>query len=317
MPDKRIRWFLNLTRLGVIPDYEDDVSRRIVFSNVVFVSLPIVYLIFMVIDYESYLTPINELRFDQIVVPIIIGICFFSLWLNHLGRTTISRILFIVLWPFLLHIIPIKLLHTPSDYYLAYPFGIVFHSMLIQLMFSYRKEWRLFCFFMVFNLLGMIFSPTILTYFDADHDIPKGMINYKYYFYDGILYWLLFNLVTFYILYVIESYIKRVNNSKELIEKQKEELNALNQNLEVLVSERTSELEGQNEKLRQHAFFNAHLLRGPFCRVQGLIQLQDLAGGDSNDNSEIKLKLNESLEELDSRIREIQKLVEPNEKNIE
>jgi len=305
-----MKWLGTLSGLGARKDQEDDVRRRIVFSNVVFISLPIVYLIFMVIDYDSYLLPLHELRFDQFVVPIIIAVCFFCLWLNYSGRTTISRVLFIVLWPLLLHIIPIKLLNTPPDYYLAYPFGLVFHSMLIQLMFEHKKEWKLFWASMLFNLMAMVSAPVTLTYFDLDKDIPIGMIDYKYYFYDVILYWLLFNLVTFYILYVIETYIKRMNASKELIEKQKEELNELNQNLERLVSKRTLELENQNEKLRQHAFFNAHLLRGPFCRIQGLIQLQDILRGDATSESEIKARLKESVEELDERIREIQRLVE-------
>src|SRR6185369_17055008 len=139
----------------------------------------------------------------------------------------------------------------------------------------HRKDAPLFWTCLVFNLATMILSPALLMYFDLDGDIPKEMINYKYYFYDGILYWLLFNLVTFYIQFVIESYIKGMGDSKILIEKQKDELNALNHNLEALVSQRTSELEEQNEKLKNYAFFNAHLLRGPFCRVQGLIHLQN------------------------------------------
>lgn len=153
-----------------------------------------------------------------------------------------ARVLFIGLWPLLLHLIPIIILYTPADYYLAFPFGVVFHAMLIQLMFAYKTEWKAFTFFMALNLLGMLFTPTILIVFDTDHDIPE-MINYKYYFYDVILYWLLFNLVTFYVLNVIEAYIKKINDSKTLIENQKEELNAMNQNLELIVSQRTNELE--------------------------------------------------------------------------
>jgi len=304
------KWVLDLTRLGVISDYEDDGSMRTVFSNVIFISLPVVYLIIVLIDYDSYIIPIQELRFDQLVVPIIIVICILGLWLNRLGKSKISRILFLSLWPFLLHIIPIKLLNTPPDYYLAFPFGIVFHAMLIQLMFSYRSEWKFFYFFMVLNFISMLLSPKILYHFDLDHDIPEVMVNHKYYFYDGILYWMLFNLVTFYILYVIESYIKRTANSKALIEKQKEELKGLNQNLEALVSHRTLELEEQYDKLQQHAFFNAHLLRGPFCRVKGLIYLKALTKEESIEQKDINMRLTESIEELDARIQEIQKLVE-------
>ncbi len=310
MTSKLLSWFLNLTRLGVSPDYEDDVSRRIVFSNVVFVSLPVVYFVFMVIDYPSYIIPISAMAFDQFVVPLVIAGCGFSLWLNSKNKTVLSRTQFLLLWPLLMHIVPIKLQQTPLDYYLAFPFGIVFHGMIVQLVFSYKKETKLFALFMSLNLITLILSPSILTYFDVDQDIPKAMIDYKYYFLDELLYWLLFNLVTFYILYIIESYIKKTNESRALIEEQKEELNALNQNLEMLVSQRTAQLEERNEKLRQHAFYNAHLLRGPFSTIKGLIQLQEITESGTSDDQLIRSKLNERLEELDTRIREIQRLVE-------
>jgi len=294
-----------LSRLGVHSKEEDEIDRRITFSNVIFVSLPVVYLIFMVIDYQSYFRPIEQLRFDQFVVPLMILVCFFCLWLNSQGHTIPSRLLFLTLWPVLLHIIPIWLLNTPLDYFLAYPFGIAFHSMLIQLMLSHRKERALFWLFIALNLAAMISSPSVLSYFDTDHGLPEGVVNYRYYFIDGILYWLLFNLVTFYILYVIEQYIVQIKTAKELVDEQKEELNAMNQNLEALVSQRTAELEEQNELLKKHAFFNAHLLRGPFCRVQGLLQLLP----ELEEDEELRTKLYQSMEELDGRIREIQALV--------
>lgn len=312
MANKGLSWFLDITRLGTLQDHEDDVSRRIVFSNVIFLSLPIVYIIFMAIDYQSYLRPFKDLNFDQFVVPIVIFGCISSLWFNSEGLTTLSRMLFLILWPLLLHIIPIWVLNSPADYSLAFPFGIAFHGLLIQLMFSYKKERTHFFVFMAINFIGLLLSPAILLYFDEPKEIPTDIVNYGYYFLDAVLYWLLFNLVMFYILYIIENYIRQINESRLLIEEQKEELNALNQNLEMLVSQRTAQLEQQNEKLRQHAYYNAHLLRGPFSSVQGLVQLQHADNITEADREEIKAKLSQSLQELDDRIHEIQKLVETN-----
>lgn len=107
----------------------------------------------------------------------------------------------------------------------------------------------------------------------------------------------------------IGRYIGRINTSHILIEKQKGELDVLNKNLESKVLQRTQMLEEQNKKLRDHAFYNAHLLRGPFCRVQGLMQLQELIT-DEKEKIEIQQKLKLSIEELDDRIREIQKIVD-------
>ncbi|MTI40153.1 hypothetical protein [Fulvivirga lutimaris] len=302
-------WLRVISRFGVISENEDDISRRISFSNVIFISLPIVYVIFMIIDIESYLIPISQLRFDQFVVPIVILICFCGLYLNRKGITTLSRVVFTIVWPLLLHLIPIKLLFAPSDYMLAYPFGIVFHGLLIQLMFSFKQEKMLFSLFMILNAVGMITFPALLVYFDADNDIPQTIVNYRYYFFDGILYWLLFNLVIFYIMHIIESNIQRINDAKLLIESQKEELDSINQNLEMLIDQRTKSLMEQNDKLQKHAFFNAHLLRGPFCRIKGLVNLQELST-EKEDQEVIKAKLEESLNELDSRLQEIQITVE-------
>ena len=301
-----------MIRVGVKPRSDGEVSR-VLFTNVVFICLPIVYVVFILIDIKVYIIPPSELQFDQFVIPIIIGICLLGLWLNHLDQTTLSRVLFVSLWPLLLHLIPINILEAPTDYYLAFPFGIVFHSMLIQLMFSYRSERTLFLVFLSANLATMIFVPSILTLFDTDRDIPAEMLQDRYYFFDGILYWLLFNLVTFYILFIVDSTFRRLQSSKKMIEKQKEELKVLNETLQHLVSSKTSELNSKNEKLRLHAFYNAHLLRGPFCRVSGLVDLLDKAENGSHDKKEVKELLDKSLEELDSRIEEIQKVVENGE----
>ncbi|HPH45616.1 MAG TPA: hypothetical protein PLJ60_01475 [Chryseolinea sp.] len=300
---------LRLKGFGITLDSENDIGRRVSFSNIVFLALPIVYLIFMLFDIKSYFQPIKNLRFDQFVVPIIIGVCIFCLWLNKIKQTTLSRVLFIVVWPVLLHLIPIILLQTPADYYLAFPIGIIFHSILIQLIFSQRDEAFLFWFFIVVNFITMIFVLDILLLFDTDYDVPNVLTEHSYYVLDGILYWLLFNLVTFYMILSIGKYIERVNTARKLINGQKEEMDILNKSLESKVTERTLKLEEQNLKLREHAFYNAHLLRGPFCRVQGLIQLQGLVRSDTEKN-EIESMLKYSIEELEGRIREIQKIVD-------
>lgn len=309
MTNFNFQWLYNLTRLGTFPEAEDDISRRIIFSNVIFISLPLVYLIFMIIDYESFLQPIHLLRFDQFIVPIVIFICVCCLVLNKVRFTKFSRIIFIILWPFLLHIIPIKLLETPLDYYIAFPFGIVFHSLLIQLMFSHLKEWFLFWFCLVLNFAVLVFASDILIYFVNPENLPNELAMDRYYTLDGILYWLLFNLVMFYVLYVVETYIKKVNDSKKMIESQKEKLNQLNQNLEGIVKKRTIELEKQNTKLVNYAYYNAHLLRAPFCRIKGLVHLQELLKDTDGSTNEVELRLRDSIDEFEEVIIKINEIV--------
>ena len=306
-------------RLNELSSTESDIARRIVFSNVIFVSLPLVYFIFMIIDYESYMEPIRELNFDNLVVPGIIIICLFCRWLNTIQLTTLSRLLFLVTWPLLLHVIPIVLQGTPDDYYLAFPFGIVFHTLMVQLMISYRKETFLFVLLMVINFGAAVMSGYFLNY-HAPADTPLRELGGNiYYVLVTILYWLLFNLTMFFVIYLIEMFIQRVNAARLKIEsqhreteQQKMEIDKINLRLERSVNERTMQLREQNQKLRDYAFYNAHLLRAPFSKIKGLLNLRDMAiskDEPSETHAEIDDKLRHSLNELEGIIQDIQDII--------
>jgi len=309
---EKFSWLFNLSKTGSTFSLSNDVARRIVFSNILFITLPVVYVIFMIIDYETYRVPISQLRFDQFIVPIVILICILCLWLNKVRQSGISRNLFLITWPLLLHVIPIMQLGSPPDYFLAFPVGIIFHSIMIQLMLSYKSKPFQFWGWIIFNFLLLLFSPTILKDFDLSHRIPSSVAG-RYYLLDAILYWLLFNLVVFYTIIELERYIQYVQTSRTLIENQKDELAALNENLEAVVLQRTQVLKEQNKKLLDYAFYNAHTLRGPFCRVKGLILLKQFFNEKSSDTKEINARLMESLEELDQKIQDIQVIVQQEE----
>ena len=317
MISTKLKRVFDLHRLGLKSGQEDDVTRRISFSNVVFITLPIVYLIFMGIDYETFINPSNYEMFDVFIVPIVVLLCLFCLWLNKIYFTFVSRILFLAVWPFLLHLLPIKLQATPIDYYLAFPMGCIFHSMLIQLMLSHRREAVFFWIFNGTNLFVSILTPEILTFFVAYGVEPNPLVFDPYYRLDIVLYWLLFNLVMFYILLVIERYIRTLNTAKTLIEHQKQELETLNQLLESKVSSRTRALNDKNKKLLSYAFYNAHLLRAPFCRIQGLMNLMNMEKAPSKENNEVLNRLNESVDELEVVIESIRQIVHMEENEID
>jgi signal transduction histidine kinase len=58
-----------------------------------------------------------------------------------------------------------------------------------------------------------------------------------------------------------------------MLENQKEEIRTINENLERLVSERTSQLENKNKAIQEYTFITAHKLRGPVASVLGLVNL--------------------------------------------
>jgi signal transduction histidine kinase len=180
---------------------------------------------------------------------------------------------------------------------------------MIQLMFSFSRQPLQLCGWMIINFLTLLLVPYILGHFDLDHKIPASMLASRYYSLDFVLYWLLFNLVVFYTIVELEKYIHKVHHSRAMIEAQKDELTHLNQNLEKVVLLRTTALEEQNQKLIDYAFYNAHELKGPFCRIKGLLHLMELSDNE-NDRQEIKVRLRRSLEELGRKIDQIQVIVQ-------
>lgn len=59
-------------------------------------------------------------------------------------------------------------------------------------------------------------------------------------------------------------------NSISILQSQQEEIKSINENLERLVRDRTSELEAKNRAIEEYAFLTAHKLRGPVASVLGL-----------------------------------------------
>jgi signal transduction histidine kinase len=193
----------------------------------------------------------------------------------------------------------------------AFPLGIIFHAILIQVMISRKKEPILFWLLLALNSVTLLISPKVLLYFVAHGDIPDPLVFDPYYLLDIILYWLLFNLVVFYGLLATEHYIKQVNGARIKIEQQKEELTQLNQNLEQMVHERTKTLEDQNKKLISYAFYNAHMLQAPFCRIQGLVQLIELtSSNNAPTDHEIEARLIESVTEMEQVIDKMRQIIQ-------
>lgn len=82
------------------------------------------------------------------------------------------------------------------------------------------------------------------------------------------------------------------------------ELKIINESLEDTVSKRTTELEEQNNQLREYAFINSHLLRAPLARVLGLAFLLSKEATSIKDK-ELISNLLSSSEELDQIVKNI------------
>ncbi len=88
-----------------------------------------------------------------------------------------------------------------------------------------------------------------------------------------------------------------------------EEIKKMNSLLEERVHERTIALEQKNKYLAEYAFINSHLLRGPLCRLLGLIQLLDYVDISEAD-TELLRYLRMAGEELDNVVERINLAIE-------
>jgi signal transduction histidine kinase len=60
---------------------------------------------------------------------------------------------------------------------------------------------------------------------------------------------------------------------RDLLELTQDEVQSINENLETIIENRIRKIEEKNAQLEEYAFINAHILRGPLCRVMGLTSL--------------------------------------------
>jgi hypothetical protein len=102
---------------------------------------------------------------------------------------------------------------------------------------------------------------------------------------------------------------KMIQIQNEGLRKFSEEIKIINQSLEARVQERTEALEKQNMQLSEYAFVNAHLLRGPLCRILGLVELLEFSKT-GNDSKLVFEFLRQSTEELDGVVNKITSLLD-------
>ncbi|WP_462251300.1 hypothetical protein [Ekhidna sp.] len=95
-------------------------------------------------------------------------------------------------------------------------------------------------------------------------------------------------------------YYKLSLQVKEL-EDTNEEIQAIRDNLQQKITERTEKLEKENEKLLEYSFINAHLVRAPIANILGLTQLE-------YSNPRIK-EIKKSVQEMDEIVRRIAKVL--------
>jgi signal transduction histidine kinase len=111
----------------------------------------------------------------------------------------------------------------------------------------------------------------------------------------------------------IQMKTEEIMAQNEEITAQAEEIKGINENLELIVNQRTLELEKKNKALEEYAFINAHKLRSPLASILGLINLFRKTKLDE-EAIIINEHLQQRADELDEVIRSITRAIERGEK---
>lgn len=103
------------------------------------------------------------------------------------------------------------------------------------------------------------------------------------------------------------------------IKNQNDEINKINKNQKEIIRKRTDEILKKNEKLLKISVLNAHNIKEPLSRIQGIIELFDLMD-DESCREELLPRLKSSANEMDTIVREVinmasKELIELNAKN--
>lgn len=137
----------------------------------------------------------------------------------------------------------------------------------------------------------------------------KKQIRRQYVAITGVTLILALSVIFGYKLYILN---RNNRKAKDDLIKLNGEINAMNENLEQIVHQRTEQIKHQHEKLVGYAFFTAHEVRGPLARILGLIELAKLKDLDQEDRQQIMVRLETAANELDEVIRITNRKLENN-----
>ncbi|MEL6534567.1 MAG: hypothetical protein AAFQ98_04105 [Bacteroidota bacterium] len=319
-----IRFWQTVSQLGlprgtrVFPTPE---SRAIVLSNQINFVIGCIFGLVVCTDI------LLLAKVDEATLRYVIGMafCVVALLFNRIQWFTVSRFLLVFLIPCLFLVYPGLNGSTHEVSLLWVPTGIVVFTIIPYLIFRWPQE-KVSFFVAQAILFAFTLSSDVLLSMGANPDFKILEVideNYVAFKRAMVALWIFLNFPLIYFMRLVRRFEHRLQTSHEEIQEknlriqlQNEELKAhqeqierINHNLERLVKDRTLELQTQNDRLAEYAFINAHLLRAPLARIQGLVYLIELSGKIPN-NDLLFTHLQESVEEFNEVVQKINTLVE-------
>ena len=314
-------------KIGVTNDMDLEDQKPIMFSNGVYFIAAFVLLLAEVLT-GGFIQVFRNPSLRALMPFILSGLAIFCCLLNKFGFFTLSRILFIGIWSFMVSVLPVISREPTSSLYYFHPIYIILFSPAIHLLFSHPKDKNILLVLLSMSLVTVIFSVDFLLAYDnpsqSHNPFTAPVMRVRIIF---LALWLFINLMMAYVLKTNWNFYQALREQKELIATQRkkleiqneellianqklidlnEQIHLLNEALEKRVIDRTQELTERNKILSDYAFMNAHLLRSPVSRIIGLINLFNITD-DQNEKKIVGESLSKSAAELDEVVRSISK----------
>ena len=108
----------------------------------------------------------------------------------------------------------------------------------------------------------------------------------------------------------LEVHNKDLEEAKNKISSQKEDIEKLANSLEYKINERTSTLQNQKEMLEEYAFLNAHEVRGPLTNILGLVTLNSKEKLTQEQLEANSILIRRAAEDLDKVIKKMNMILE-------
>ncbi|WP_462251260.1 PAS domain-containing protein [Ekhidna sp.] len=235
---------LGLFKRGISTLEDKVTNERIVLSNIIYITVVVVTAIGYLLDYEIFLQPASEIAFDQFSSMILMAVAIGCFFLNSSRHFYASKVLFCTSWLLLSFYLNPFIQGTSSDYYFHYDAAILFISVLVQILFSTSKEPITYSIFTFLTFFTIVFHQEYLLYFSDETVISQLIAEDRYIRLIPVYYWFLFNLVVAYVITVYERSHKEVKVKNNAFKE-------LNENLEMLVDERTEKLIKHQKELEE------------------------------------------------------------------
>lgn len=301
-----------LIQLGVSDDMDYEYRRVTMLSNVVYLLILGIVLVYLLINLPTYLN-LPAAPAQEVWIPFgLLLLCVAGLLLNYFHHTLISKLLFVCTWIFFtIVLVPLQRGATEAAFVTVGLYAII-ASVMVHILFSWRRERGVYVAMVIFTSLLVLFFVEFLEAFRKPGD--QNML-----FQVGFSRWraLVVFLAVFFngaVIYMVrvnnqlnESLIRRnrvIEEQNKQLAEQQESLLALTRQLRDKIDTTHEQLSEQSLRLTEYSHFNSHILRAPVSRIRGLINLLALQLR-PGEEAEVKALLAKSMNELDEAIRTI------------